>query len=81
MSAQVMLEEMARKYAIAAVRADKEGRREDAINNYKKAIEVLTQIVTLYPDMVARNAYEQMINEYKKRLETLNQMVPEGRRD
>ncbi|MEM4223113.1 MAG: cell division protein CdvC [Metallosphaera sp.] len=78
MSAQVMLEEMARKYAIAAVRADKEGRREDAINNYKKAIEVLTQIVTLYPDMVARNAYEQMINEYKKRLETLNQMVPEG---
>jgi hypothetical protein len=28
----VLLEEMARKYAIAAVRADKEGRREDAIS-------------------------------------------------
>jgi SpoVK/Ycf46/Vps4 family AAA+-type ATPase len=74
----VLLEEMARKYAIAAVRADKEGRREDAISNYRKAIEVLTQIVTLYPDIVARNAYEQMISEYKRRLEVLTQALPEG---
>ncbi|MEM4911490.1 MAG: AAA family ATPase, partial [Metallosphaera sp.] len=81
MSAQVLLEDMARKYAIAAVRADKEGRTEDAITNYRKAIEVLTQIVTLYPDMVAKNAYEQMINEYKRRINALHQMVPEGAED
>ncbi|EWG07007.1 MAG: AAA ATPase family protein [Candidatus Aramenus sulfurataquae] len=76
MSAQVMLEDMARKYAILAVKADKEGKAEEAVNYYKKAIEILTQIITLYPDHVARHAYEQMINEYKRRIEVLTELVP-----
>lgn len=66
MSAQAMLEEMARKYAINAVKADKEGKAEDAINNYKKAIEVLSQLIALYPDSPSIKVYEQMIAEYKK---------------
>ncbi|BDB97782.1 cell division protein CdvC [Saccharolobus caldissimus] len=76
MSAQIMLEDMARKYAILAVRADKEGKVEDAINYYKKAIEVLSQIIVLYPESVARTAYEQMINEYKKRISYLEKILP-----
>lgn len=77
MSAPIMLEEMARKYAIAAVRADKEGNRDEAIAYYKKAIDVLTQIVVLYPDSPTRQAYEQMIDEYKKRVSVLENMLPE----
>ncbi|TRM99936.1 AAA family ATPase [Sulfolobus sp. F1] len=76
MSAQVMLEDMARKYAILAVKADKEGKVDDAITYYKKAIDVLVQIITLYPDSVAKTAYEQMINEYKKRINYLQKLVP-----
>ncbi|BFI74208.1 cell division protein CdvC [Sulfurisphaera ohwakuensis] len=76
MSAQSMLEEMARKYAINAVKADKEGKAEDAINNYKKAIEILSQLIALYPDSPSIKVYEQMINEYKKRIEVLKEAVP-----
>ncbi|MEM3305363.1 MAG: cell division protein CdvC [Saccharolobus sp.] len=76
MSAQIMLEDMARKYAILAVKADKEGKVEDAITYYKKAIEVLSQIIVLYPESVARTAYEQMINEYKKRISYLEKILP-----
>ncbi|MFP3064492.1 MAG: cell division protein CdvC [Sulfolobus sp.] len=76
MSAQTMLEEMARKYAVNAVKADKEGNVEEAINNYKKAIEVLSQLLALYPDSPSARIYEQMINEYKKRIEVLKEVVP-----
>ncbi|MFP3225538.1 MAG: cell division protein CdvC [Sulfolobaceae archaeon] len=76
MSAQTMLEEMARKYAVSAVKADKEGNVEEAINNYKKAIEVLSQLLALYPDSPSARIYEQMINEYKKRIEVLKEVVP-----
>ncbi|AAY80706.1 cell division protein CdvC [Sulfolobus acidocaldarius] len=76
MSAQVMLEEMARKYAINAVKADKEGNAEEAITNYKKAIEVLAQLVSLYRDGSTAAIYEQMINEYKRRIEVLKELIP-----
>nr|2W2U_A Chain A, HYPOTHETICAL P60 KATANIN [Sulfolobus acidocaldarius]2W2U_B Chain B, HYPOTHETICAL P60 KATANIN [Sulfolobus acidocaldarius] len=75
MSAQVMLEEMARKYAINAVKADKEGNAEEAITNYKKAIEVLAQLVSLYRDGSTAAIYEQMINEYKRRIEVLKELI------
>lgn len=78
MSAQVMLEEMARKYAIEAVKADKEGKKEEAISNYKKAIEILARLISLYPDSLVRPAYEQMINEYKRRIEILSNSEEEG---
>lgn len=78
MSAQVMLEDLARKYAVAAVKADREGKRDDAITNYQRAIDVLSQLISLYPDSVARNAYEQMLGEYRKRIQILKDMLPEG---
>ena len=76
MTAQLMLEEMARKYAINAVKADKEGNAEEAINNYKKAIEILSQLIALYPDSPSNKVYHQMINEYKKRIEVLKEALP-----
>jgi SpoVK/Ycf46/Vps4 family AAA+-type ATPase len=78
MSAQPILEEMARKYAIQAVKADKEGKKEEAVRYYQKAIEILTQIITLYPDSVARNAYEQMIHEYRRRIDVLRESIAVG---
>ncbi|BBD72732.1 ATPase AAA [Sulfodiicoccus acidiphilus] len=83
MSGQVMLEEMARKYAIEAVKTDKSGKREEAIGYYQKAIEVLTQLISLYPDSVAKHAYEQMVAEYRKRIMHLKEFAtdPEGGND
>ncbi|BBG23800.1 cell division protein CdvC [Sulfuracidifex tepidarius] len=75
-TAQVMLEDKARTYAINAVNADRQGKTQDAIMYYKKAIEVLNQLINLYPDSVVRTAYEQMINEYKNRIAMLTNMVP-----
>ncbi|MGC9105646.1 MAG: AAA family ATPase [Thermoprotei archaeon] len=76
MSAAVTLEELVRNYAIRAVKADKEGKRDEAIYYYKKAIEGLSQLIVLYPDSPFRPAYEQMLNEYKARVEALQRMIP-----
>lgn len=68
------LEGMARQYAIQAVRYDKEGKFDDAIKNYKKAVEVLRKIVALYPDNGLNNIYKQWIKEYEKRVKDLESM-------
>lgn len=68
------LEGMARQYAIQAVRYDKEGKFDDAIKNYKKAVEVLRKIVALYPDNGLNNIYRQWIKEYEKRVKDLESM-------
>ncbi|MCY0850909.1 cell division protein CdvC [Sulfuracidifex metallicus] len=75
-TAQVMLEDKARAYAINAVNADRQGKTQEAVSYYKKAIEILNQLISLYPDSVVRTAYEQMINEYKNRITVLTNMVP-----
>lgn len=71
-----MLEDKARAYAINAVNADRQGKTQEAVSYYKKAIEILNQLISLYPDSVVRTAYEQMINEYKNRITVLTNMVP-----
>lgn len=76
MSAAVTLEDLVRSYALRAVKADKEGKKDEAIYYYKKAIEGLGQLITLYPDSPFRQAYEQMINEYKARIDALQRLVP-----
>ncbi|MEM0453386.1 MAG: AAA family ATPase [Sulfolobales archaeon] len=65
---------MARQYAIQAVRYDKEGKFDDAIKNYKKAVEVLRRIVSLYPDGGLNNIYRQWVKEYEKRIKDLESM-------
>lgn len=65
------LEGMARQYAIQAVRFDKEGKYEEAIRNYRKAIETLRKIISLYPDNGLNGVYKQWIKEYEKRIKDL----------
>ncbi len=68
------LEGMARQYAIQAVRHDKEGKFDDAIKNYKKATEILRNIIALYPENSLNNIYKQWIKEYEKRVKDLESM-------
>ncbi len=68
------LELMARGYALAAVKADREGRIEEAINNYKKAIEVLRKIIRLYPDNPLTSVYRNILSQYERRVEQLEKL-------
>jgi len=68
------LEAIAKAYAVAAVQADKEGRYEDAIKNYRKAIEVLHKIVALYPTIPLAGLYRKLIREYEERVEQLERL-------
>ncbi len=65
------LEGLARRYVIAAIEADKQGRFEEAITNYRKAVEVLSKIVKLYPDYPLAKTYAEMVKKYKRRIEQL----------
>lgn len=68
------LELLARSYALAAVKADREGRIDDAINNYKKAIEVLKKIIRLYPDNPLASVYRNILAQYQRRVEQLEKI-------
>ncbi|MET1128357.1 MAG: AAA family ATPase [Thermoproteota archaeon] len=68
------LEIVARSYAVAAVRADREGRVAEAIENYKKAIEVLRKIVRLYPDNPLIHVYKNLLAQYEKRVDQLEKI-------
>lgn len=65
------LQEMATRYARAAVAADKDGDYEAAIQNYRKAIEILTKIVRMYPDSPLISTYLETIKSYEKRIQQL----------
>ncbi len=68
------LENIARNYAIAAVKADREGRVNEAIDYYRKAVSVLRKIVSLYPDNPLVGVYRSMIKEYERRIEQLERV-------
>ncbi len=65
------LEGMARHYAILAVRNDKVGNFGEAIKYYRRAIEVLKKIISLYPDNGLNSVYKNWIKEYEKRIADL----------
>ncbi|HID72873.1 TPA: AAA family ATPase, partial [Candidatus Micrarchaeota archaeon] len=69
------LEEMARRYAIAAVNADRSGDVDKAITNYRKAIDVLAKIIKLYPDSPFTSIYLKMMREYEARLKELQSVA------
>ncbi len=68
------LEKLARRYAVEAVNADREGRIQDAIRSYRKAIEVLRKIVRLYRDHPIVTVYARMMKEYEARVEQLEKL-------
>ena len=69
------LEGLARNYAVRAVMNDREGNYADAINYYRRAIEVLERILQLYPDHSLNSIYKQWIGEYRRRIAELESLL------
>ena len=71
----VYLEGLARNYAVKAVMSDREGNYADAINYYRRAIDVLEKILQLYPDHSLNSIYKQWIGEYRRRIAELENLL------
>ncbi len=68
------LEEMARRYAMAAVEAERKGDKEEAIRNYKRAVEALRKILELDPRTEFAKIYINTIKRYLERIKQLESM-------
>jgi SpoVK/Ycf46/Vps4 family AAA+-type ATPase len=71
MSASQELEQAATKYALEAVRLDKQGSRGMAITMYQKGISTLLKLVRLYPDYGLNSVYIQRAQAYQDRIKAL----------
>lgn len=71
MSATEELEQYAVKYATAAIKLDGQGSRGMAITNYQRAVEVLLQLCTLYPNAPQNRFYMERAESYRKRIKEL----------
>jgi SpoVK/Ycf46/Vps4 family AAA+-type ATPase len=71
MSASQELEQAATKYALEAVRLDKQGSRGMAITMYQKGISTLLKLVRLYPNYGLNSVYIQRAQAYQERIKAL----------
>jgi len=71
LSAAEELEQYAVKYATAAIKLDGQGSRGMAITNYQRAVEVLLQLSTLYPNAPQNRFYMERAESYQKRIKEL----------
>ena len=71
MSAPQELERKAMDHAAEAIHFDKEGERNRATTSYKKAVEILTRLVRLYPDYGLNRIYVQRVMTYQERIKLL----------
>lgn len=71
MSASQELEKAATKYALEAVRLDKQGSRGMAITMYQKGISTLLKLVRLYPNYGLNTVYIQRAQAYQERIKSL----------
>ena len=71
MSASQELEQVATKYALEAVRLDKQGSRGMAITMYQKGISTLLKLVRLYPNYGLNSVYIQRAQAYQERIKAL----------
>jgi SpoVK/Ycf46/Vps4 family AAA+-type ATPase len=71
MSASHELEQAATKYALEAVRLDKQGSRGMAITMYQKGISTLLKLVRLYPNYGLNSVYIQRAQAYQERIKAL----------
>lgn len=65
------LEKLAAERAREAVKYDKLGMREEAVANYKEAIQLLLKLIRFTEDPVMKRVYEEKAKQYKERLEAL----------
>lgn len=71
MSASQELEQSATKYALEAVRLDKQGSKGMAITMYQKGISTLLKLVRLYPNYGLNSVYIQRAQAYQERIKAL----------
>jgi len=71
MSASQELEQAATKYALEAVRLDRQGSRGMAITMYQKGISTLLKLVRLYPNYGLNSVYIQRAQAYQERIKSL----------
>jgi SpoVK/Ycf46/Vps4 family AAA+-type ATPase len=71
MSASQELEQAATRYALEAVRLDKQGSRGMAITMYQKGISTLLKLVRLYPNYGLNSVYIQRAQAYQERIKAL----------
>jgi SpoVK/Ycf46/Vps4 family AAA+-type ATPase len=76
MSASQELEQAATKYALEAVRLDKQGSRGMAITMYQKGISTLLKLVRLYPNYGLNSVYIQRAQAYQERIKALQGNAP-----
>ncbi|MEM2915078.1 MAG: hypothetical protein QXH91_06750, partial [Candidatus Bathyarchaeia archaeon] len=72
------LERIAIRHAQEAVVLDREGRKEQAISAYQKAIECPLKIVQTYPDHDLNRIYAQRADVYKTRIRVLQDVWVSG---
>jgi len=70
-SASEELEKIAAKYATEAIRLDSKGLRGMAVAKYRRAVEILLKLCSLYPDAAQRRIYAEYIDLYKSRINEL----------
>jgi len=71
MNASQELEQAATKYAMEAVRLDKQGSKGMAITMYQKGISTLLKLVRLYPNYGLNSVYIQRAQAYQERIKAL----------
>jgi len=71
----VYLEASAKKHALAAVKAEKDGDYEHAYLNLKRAVEILEDIVRNYPDHPLASLYRRLIAQYRRKLRDLEEKL------
>jgi SpoVK/Ycf46/Vps4 family AAA+-type ATPase len=76
MNASQELEQAATKYALEAVRLDKQGSRGMAITMYQKGISTLLKLVRLYPNYGLNTVYIQRAQAYQDRIKALQGHAP-----
>jgi SpoVK/Ycf46/Vps4 family AAA+-type ATPase len=67
----VYLESSAKRYALAAVKAEKDGDYEHAYTNLRRAVELLEDLVKNYPDHPLASLYRRLIEQYRRKLREL----------
>ncbi len=69
------LENAARKYALAAAKAEREGDYENALTNLRRAVDILEDIVKNYPEHPLTSLYKRLLAQYKRKVKDLEGKV------
>lgn len=69
------LEAMAARYAKEAMQLDSQGSRGMAIQKYRRAVEILLKLVSLYPNTPHARIYLERVKQYQDRINNLQSQI------